>query len=128
MLTIELEQLSNCHELINWALARYVVHPHRWRRPILHDDGRLTFLGKPVTLPSYTDYLGEWEWWLTQEIRYGEPTRAKVQHKRSTKKVFSWECRSVAIAVYMCIIEHKRRGGLIELPERYAERWLGWAI
>ena len=128
MLTIELEQLSNCHELINWALARYVVHPHRWRRPILHDDGRLTFLGKPVTLPSYTDYLGEWEWWLTQEIRYGEPTRAKVQHKRSTKKVFSWECRSVAIAVYMCIIEHKRRGGLIELPERYAERWLGWTI
>ena len=128
MLTIELEQLSNCHELINWALARYVVHPHRWRRPILHDDGSLTFLGKPVTLPSYTDYLGEWEWWLTQEIRYGEPTRAKVQHKRSTKKVFSWECRSVAIAVYMCIIEHKRRGGLIELPERYAERWLGWAI
>ena len=128
MLTIELEQLSSCPELINWALARYVIHPHKWRRPILHDNGRLTFLGEPVRLPSYTDYLGEYEWWLLQEIKKGEPTRAKVQHKRATKKVFSWECKSVADAVYMCIIEHSRRGKLIALPERYAERWLGWTI
>ena len=128
MFMIELEQLSDCPELVRWALARYVVHPHRWRRPILHDDGNLTFLGKPVTLPSYTSFLDDYEWWLTQEIRYGEPTRAKVLHKRSTKKVFSWECRTVADAVYLCIIEHKRRNGLIELPERYAERWLGWII
>ena len=128
MLMIELEQLNNCPELINWALARYVVHPHKWRRPVLHDDGGLTFLGKPIALPSYTSFLGEYEWWLTQEIKRGKPTRAKVQHKRATSKVFSHTCTTVANAVYMCIIEHKRRGGLIELPERYAERWLGWTI
>ena len=128
MLTIELEQLSDCPELINWAMARYVVYPHKWRRPIVHDDGSLTFLGDPVILPSYTSFLGEYEWWLTQEIKKGEPTRARVIHKRATPKVFSHSCTTVANAVYMCMIEHKRRGGLIELPERYAERWLGWAI
>ena len=128
MLTIELEHIKDSPELVRWAFARYVLHSHKWRRPILHDDGRLTFLGEPVRLPSYTDYLGDWEWWLTQEIRYGEPTRAKVQHKRSTKKVFSWECKSVADAVYLCIIEHSRKGKLIELPEKYARQWLGWAV
>ena len=128
MLTIELEQLSGCPELINWALARYVVHPHKWRRPILHDDGSLTFLGDPVILPSYTSFICDYEWLLTQEVKKGEPTRARVIHKRATSKVFSHNCKTVAHAVYMCIIEHKRRGGLIEIPERYAERWLGWAV
>ena len=58
---------------------------------------------------------------------YEEVTK-KWRQKRSTKKVFSWECRSVADAVYLCIIEHSRKGKLIELPEKYARQWLGWAV
>ena len=128
MIKVELSQIALCSPLVSWAFARYVVFPSG-KRPYLNDNGEVARNGKLVTLPSYTEYLGEYEWWITQEIRNGSPTRAKAQHKRSGKRVYSHEATTVRDAVYLCMIDARRRSGsFVDIPDKYAVKWLKWRV
>ena len=128
MIVVELSQISFCTPLIRWAFTRYVLHPARTGIITLDSDGSLTYKGNPVTLPPYTDYLAQYDWWILQEIRRGEPTRAKAQHKRATEKIYSHEATTVADAVYLCMVERRKRSSTVSVPDKYIKEFLGWEL
>lgn len=79
------------------------------------------------------DYLsgsdGQYDWFITQEILKGELTRAKAQHKRATEKVyFSHEASTIADAVYLCMVERRKRSSVVSVPDRYINEFLGWEL
>ena len=128
MIVVELSQISFCTPLIRWAFTRYVLHPGRTGVVTLDTDGSLTYKGNPVILPPYTDYLDQYDWLIAQEIRRGVTTRARAQHKRATDKVYVHEARTVADAVYLCMIERRKRSSVVSVPDRYIKEFLGWEL
>ena len=128
MIVVELSQIAFCSPLVGWAFTRYVLHPARTGIVTLDSDGSLTYKGNPVTLPPYTDYITQYDWWITQEVRKGELTRAKAQHKRATDKVYSHEANTVADAVYLCMVERRKRSSVVSVPDRYINEFLGWEL
>ena len=128
MIVVELSQISFCTPLIRWAFTRHVLHPGRTGVVTLESDGSLTYKGNPVILPPYTDYLDQYDWLIAQEIRRGEVTRAKAQHKRATEKIYSHEARTVADAVYLCMVERRKRSSTVSIPDRYIKEFLGWEL
>ena len=128
MIVVELSQIAFCSHLVGWAFTRYVLHPGRTGAVTLDSDGSLTYKGNPVTLPPYTDYLTQYDWWITQEVRKGEMTRAKAQHKRATEKIYSHEARTVADAVYLCMVERRKRSSVVSVPDKYIKEFLGWKL
>ena len=128
MIVVELQQIAFCTQLVRWAFTRYVLHPARTGIVALDSDGGLTYKGNPVTLPPYTDYLTQYDWWITQEIRKGVMTRAKAQHKRATEKIYSFEASTVADAVYLCMVERRKRSSVVSVPDRYIIEFLGWEL
>ena len=128
MIVIELSQIAFCTPLVRWAFARHVLHPARTGVITLDSDGSLAYNGNHVVLPPYTDYLTQYDWWVTQEIKRGEPTRAKAQHRRATNKIYSHEARTVADAVYLCMVERRKRSSVVSVPDRYINEFLGWEL
>ena len=128
MIVVDLQQIAFCSPLVGWAFARYVLHPARTGVITLDSDGGLTYKRDPVTLPPYTNYLSQYDWWITQEIRKGELTRAKAQHRRATNKVYAYEANTVADAVYLCMIERRKRSSVVSVPDRYIKEFLGWEL
>ena len=128
MIVVELSQIAFCSHLVRWAFARYVLHPGRTGVVTLDTDGSLTYKGDPVILPPYTDYLAQYDWWVTQEILKGKSTRAKAQHKRATDKIYVHEANTVADAVYLCMVERRKRSSTVSIPDRYIKEFLGWEL
>ena len=128
MIVVELSQIAFCTPLVGWAFARHVLYPARTGIVTLDSDGSLAYKGNPVTLPPYTDYLNQYDWWVTQEVRKGEMTRAKAQHKRATDKVYSHEANTITDAVYLCMVERRKRSSVVSVPDRYINEFLGWEL
>ena len=128
MIVVELSQIAFCTPLVGWAFARHVLYPARTGIVTLDSDGSLAYKGNPVTLPPYTDYLNQYDWWVTQEVRKGELTRALAQHKRATDKVYSHEANTIADAVYLCMVERRKRSSVVSVPDRYINEFLGWEL
>ena len=128
MIVVELSQIAFCTPLVEWAFARYVLHPSRTGIITLDSDGSLAFKGNPVILPSYTDYLTQYDWVIAQEIRKGKLKRAKAQHKRATDKVYSHEANTIADAVYLCMVERRKRSSVVSIPDKYVSEFLGWKL
>ena len=128
MIVVELSQIAFCTPLVGWAFARHVLYPARTGIVTLDSDGSLAYKGNPIILPPYTDYLNQYDWWVTQEIRKGELTRVKAQHKRATDKVYSHEANTIADAVYLCMVERRKRSSVVSVPDRYIIEFLGWEL